>query len=498
MFTIAQILHITQGNALQINHAETEIMHLLIDSRKPAFLKSALFFAITGKNHDGHQFIQELYQKGVRNFVVEHLDIHTGALSEANIIQVPDATVALQQIVARHRQKFFYPVIAITGSNAKTIVKEWLTQLLSPDFDIIKSPKSYNSQVGVPLSVWQMNDSYQLGIFEAGISKPNEMAHLQTVIQPSIGIFTNIGSAHDEGFENREQKIKEKLKLFAKVDKLFYCLDYKEIHKAVKLSKRVVFTWSFKQKADLQVIEMKQVYKATLLFFTCQNNDYQMEVPFTDKASLENIIHCIAVMFYFKIDIKQIQKRIQMLRQVSMRLEMKQGTYQSYLIDDSYNNDLAGLGIALDFLTTQKQKPQKTAIISDILESGMDEATLYQSIAKMLEDKEINALIGIGEVISTYQDIFPLKKYFFKDVESFLNEASNPLSPCVHALYNSVVLVKGARVFAFERIIQRLQQKAHGTRLEINLDALVHNLNFYRSLLNQNDGHGQGFCLWQW
>lgn len=464
-----------------------EIHHLLIDSRKLAFPAKALFIAIVGQNHDAHHFIAQLYQKGVRNFIVQHLNFPWKPLTQANILQVKDSQLALQELAAYHRKKFKIPVIGITGSNAKTIVKEWLSQVLHPDFKIVRSPKSYNSQVGVPLSVWQINDWHNLGIFEAGISQKDEMSRLEKIIQPTTGIFTNIGSAHDEGFPNREEKIREKLKLFPSVEILFYCQDHQAIHQAIRkegLDKYIkTFTWGKHTSADVQVCTPHPVNNYTQVSIKYQKKNYQAILPFLDAASVENALHCLAYMLYLGIDFSEIQRRLRNLKALSTRLELKRAESDSYLIDDTYNNDLAGLRIALDFLSAQDQKPKKIAIISDVLESGLAEEELYQSIAQLLKDKEIQGVIGIGEQIALYQSLFPPEKYFFKQTSAFLACLLEAKHPIHRLLSQAIILIKGARVFKFERIVQALQQKTHGTVLEINLDAVAHNLNFYRSQL---------------
>jgi alanine racemase len=494
VFSIAEILEITQGQALRLDNPDALIQHLLIDSRKVAFPQTSLFFAIKGEHHDGHQFLEELYFKGIRDFIVERKDLEaipqqltenqsfrvnilTHSFFQINIILVENSVLALQKIAAAHRQKFNYPVIGITGSNGKTIVKEWLYQLLSPDFRIIKSPKSYNSQVGVPLSVWEMHESHQLAIFEAGISQPNEMANLEKVIQPTIGVFTNIGSAHDEGFENRSQKIAEKLKLFAHTHLVFSVNQTLQEQSPIELTQNFTLI-SSSQNSDNQ---------STTLDIKIENHIYQFLVPFVDVASLENILTCLAVLLYFKIPPIEIQPRLLRLKPISMRLELKQGINNCYVIDDSYNNDLAGLNIALNFMALQKQKGRRVLILSDMLETHLPDNQLYKTIAELISGKNlIDELIGIGEKLYTYQHFFSLElqnqevKFrtgFFDSTQAFLQ------STTAQSISNAIILIKGARKFQFEKIVQALQHKTHGTVLEINMDALVHNLNFYRSLL---------------
>jgi alanine racemase len=482
MFTFKQAAGCIKGTILQ-QHSPYSIQYLLTDSRKLITPAVSLFFAIRGGRHNGHRFIAELYERGVRQFVIENNQIpDVGKLPEANLIAVENSIQALQQIAACHRSGFLLPVVAITGSNGKTIVKEWLATLLAKQFNVVKSPKSYNSQIGVPLSVWQMNELHTLGIFEAGISMPGEMASLEKVIQPSIGIFTNIGTAHDENFENQPQKIREKLLLFLHCPVLIYCQDHQAIHQEIQRflqPEQQTFTWSrTSSQANVYLKQCSRTEANSQLFIKCKESDFQFTIPFADEASIENIMHCITLMLYLEMETAEIQNRLNLLHPVSMRLELKQGLNGCYLIDDTYNNDLAGLTIALDFLNLQKQRPIKTLILSDLLETGMPEANLYQHIAQLLEDKDINRLIGIGEVISRNKRYFHLPAQFYPSTESFAQES------LYRKFSNELILLKGARTFHFENLVHKLQQKTHGTVLEINLDALAHNLNEYRRRLN--------------
>jgi Alr-MurF fusion protein len=483
MFTFKQATDCVKGTFIQQHNPSSTIQYLLTDSRKLTTPAISLFFAIHGGRHNGHKFIQELYDKGVRQFVVEKDHIpDIDQLPEANIISVENSVQALQQIAVCHRSAFSLPVVAITGSNGKTIVKEWLSTMLAKQFNVVKSPKSYNSQIGVPLSVWQINETHTLGIFEAGISRPGEMAHLERVIQPSIGIFTNIGTAHDENFKDWQQKTREKLLLFRHCTVLIYCLDHQVIRQEVSdllhLQLRT-FTWS--RTSSTATVYLKQFYREetrSQLLIYYKQSDFSLTIPFTDEASIENIMHCVSLMLYLEMEFTEIQNRLNLLQPVSMRLELKQGMNGCYLIDDTYNNDLAGLTMALDFLNLQKQRPIKTLILSDLLETGMPEAHLYQHIAQLLEDKDINRLIGIGEVILRNKKFFHLPAQFYPNIESFLQDS------LLKKFSNELILLKGARTFHFENIVHKLQQKTHGTVLEINLDALAHNLNEHRNQLN--------------
>jgi len=480
-YTISEITRIVKGELIQENDADITISELVIDSRTLIVPEKSLFFALISKRNDGHKYIEELYTKGVRNFVIEIEPPNLLLLYDANIIKVKNTLYALQALAAAHRKQFRIPVIGITGSNGKTIVKEWLYQLLNESKNIVRSPKSFNSQIGVPLSVWQMREDHELAIFEAGISEQDEMDHLQPIIQPTIGIFTNIGHAHDENFINRTQKAGEKLKLFTKVKTLIYCIDQKELQEGIiksGLLKNIeTFVWSRKIEADLQITSVISDGHYTYLTGIYKNSEINIGIPFTDEASIENVIHCWATMLLMGYSQNIISRRMRTLQPLAMRLEMKAGMNNCTIINDSYSNDIDSLSIALDFLNQQKQHRKKTVILSDILQSGRSESHLYQEVSELLAMKQIDRLIGIGKGISRQAHLFKMDKEFFNSTEDFLDSYS------LGSFANESILLKGARIFGFERITESLQQKTHETVLEIDLNALVHNLNYYRSRL---------------
>lgn len=481
VYSIAQLAEVL-GARLETGAPQAQsVQDLLTDSRKVVHGDTSLFFALRGVRNDGHRFIADLIRQGVRNFVVEDFNDELRT-QEANFIIVKDALAALQTLSAWHRNRFSFPVIGITGSNGKTIVKEWLYQLLRPDHNIVRSPKSFNSQTGVPLSVWLMHEDHQLAIIEAGISRPGEMEKLEKIIRPTHGIFTNIGSAHDENFENTRQKVREKMKLFKEVESLIYCRDYIEIHEAVSEmfqgnEPAKVFTWSRKAKADLQIGRIDRREGESEIQAVYRNSFQKICIPFTDDASVENAIHCWAMLLLFGIDPEQIAERMLYLSPVAMRLEMKTGINHTSVINDSYNSDIGSLRVALDFLNQQKQHSKRSIILSDILQSGRNEEILYREVAGLLKVKSVDRMIGIGEAIQRQQHLFELPKRFYANTEEFLKEFSQ------QDFRDETILIKGARPFGFERISKLLQQKAHETILEINLNALVHNLNYYRSRL---------------
>ncbi len=468
-YTAAQIQHILECNSSIVN-PNSNIQWLLIDSRKVIYAPSSLFFALNGKQ-DAHSYISTLYDQGVRNFVITQQSFSTNNFPEANFFIVDDALKAMQSLASYHREHFDYPVIGITGSNGKTIVKDWLYQLLSPEKSIVRSPKSYNSQIGVPLSVWQMSHAYQMGIFEAGISTINEMESLENIIHPQIGILTNIKSAHEEGFQNNEEKLQEKLKLFSHSNKVVYGKEY--VADGIIPSHKS-FTWAIGLEADLQIKSIHKNENATQLKAKYASFEFDINTPFKDDASIENIIICSATMLCLGYAVEVLQQRIPQLQAIPMRLQMKQGIQQSSIINDSYSADIASLFIAVDFLNQQKHE-RKTVIISDMIHSA--NAPVYELMANYFKAHHIDRIIGIGEEISSYAELFSMEKHFFNTTEDFLNAFSG------FDFSREGVLIKGARTFAFEKIARRLEEKVHDTVMEVNLNAIVHNLNFYRSKL---------------
>ena len=449
---------------------ESAVENISIDSRSLQNNESTLFFAISGPNNDAHRFIPELIDKGVRFFVVSK--IPNGLEGKANFIKVPDTLAALQQFAAWHRSRFSFPVIGITGSNGKTIVKEWLNFLLSPDYNIIRSPKSYNSQVGVPLSVLATSEQHNLGIFESGISTVSEMEKLEKVVRPTIGVLTNIGTAHDEGFESKKQKIAEKLKLFANAE-VVICEKNPVVDSL--LSKKA-FTWSFDDKIADVLISTDTLAETTKLSIEYGNDFLSVDIPFKDFASIENAISCLMVLLWMKYDEATIQQRMSQLYPVEMRLKVKNGIHGTTLIDDSYSSDFQSLKIALGFLESQRHRARKTVILSDIFQSGLTSGDLYGKVSKLIESNKVNRLIGIGEMISEYKDKFK-NILVYASTDDFINDFERL------EFADETILVKGARQFEFERIVSMLEEKTHETVLEINLNAISHNLAFYRSKL---------------
>jgi alanine racemase len=492
VYTIDTIITIIKGKWLQAaKRSGAAIEYLLLDSRKIIFPDTSLFFALKGDRRDGHRFLQEVYEKGVRCFIVSNEEAHD-LPDDASIILVKDTLNALQQLVIHHRKQFSFPVIGITGSNGKTVVKEWLNQLLEQDYEIVRSPKSYNSQIGVPLSVWQINAQHNLGIFEAGISQSGEMEKLEKIIQPTIGIFTNIGEAHSEGFLNLRQKAREKIQLFKNVQTLIYCSNYPEINEAVAdLSQHVrnttdtklnLFSWNYHSvESNLNVTSLLKDEKNTYLTALYKNNEVSIKIPFIDDASVENAIHCWCTLLQLGISTDAIAARMLHLATVAMRLELKKGINDCSIINDSYSADISSFKIALEFLSKQQQHQRKTVILSDVLQSGKTETSLYEIITDLLQQKSISRFIGIGPQLMLHQHLFQkitgLETLFYENVDAFRKEFYQL------TFQHETILLKGARVFHFEDLLLLLEQKVHQTVLEVNLSALLHNLQQYQQLL---------------
>jgi alanine racemase len=469
----SQLSSIAPGRIISITK-DLPITEVITDSRKPILTEGSCFFAIKGERHDGHTFIETLYRAGVRQFVVER-ELSTVNLPDANIFLTHSALEVLQKTAAFHRSQFDLKIIGITGSNGKTIVKEWLHQLLSPGFVIVKNPGSYNSQLGVPLSILQIRSHHELGIFEAGISRPGEMEVLANIIRPTIGIFTNIGSSHDEGFRDRTEKVREKLKLFSGAQTLIYCSDHEEVDKEARatLKGTKLVGWGTHPRAGVRVS-----YSGNEVVITDDQGRSTFTLPLRESIHKENALHCILTMRHLNIAQAEIQSRLNSLKSVPMRLELKQGVNQCLLIDDTYNNDLAGLQLSLDFLSGQ-QKARKGLILSDILQSGLNPRDLVYEITKVLKPHALQRLIGIGPILSAHKDMFGFipEKTFFADTEAFLQNFPETY------FHDAAVLIKGARPFRFENIVYRLESKIHGTVMEVDLAAVVHNLNFFKSRL---------------
>jgi alanine racemase len=470
-----QIKEITGGKAIGKGY-KALITQISIDSRQILHPEQTLFVALRGAKADGADFIPALIREGIRIFLVhEDWKVSPELLEIACFVVVKNTRMALQSIAGFQRSQFAKPVVSITGSNGKTIVKEWLGQVLSQSFTVAKSPKSYNSQVGVPLSIFGIQPYHQVAILEAGVSKAGEMAPLAQMIQADLGIFTNIGSAHEEGFDSLESKIKEKLLLFSDSKLLIYCKDQAQVSRLIeeKLDPSRLVSWSTKPGADFTVSVKKLEGSSKILLMKLDLSTMTFQVPFTDSASLENITHVIVAALTLGQEIPAVQEGIHHLKSVDMRLTLKPGINESLLIDDTYNNDLAGLKVALEFLSQQRPKRSKILILSDLLQQGFPEK-IYPEVAELIKFHSVDQIIGVGSEVVRLKDFFSGPFVHYSSTEALLQDLD------IESFQNDLILITGARPFAFERVVNRLQQRIHGTTLEINLNALTHNFNFFK------------------
>ncbi len=461
----------SHANALPVN----QITH---DSRSIPKVANQLFVALHGPRHDGHAYVAAAYDAGIRAFLVDQALTYP-RFPDATFIQVENTNRALQLWATWHRKRHELPVIGITGSNGKTTVKEWLYQLLEEDYRIVRSPASYNSQVGVPLSVLQLTHQDQLGIFEAGISEAGEMKHLAPIIDCTIGLFTNIGTAHAAGFNNQAEKVREKLALFEHAEVLIYCKDHAAISEAISTYIANTFSWSIQASADLSIKEIQINKEHTQIRAVYQSEPLSIDIPFIDQASIENAIHCWAVMLYLGISPDRIAQRMKLLKRLALRLALRAGIKHSTIIDDTYNADLTSLRNALNFLDQQPKHLGRSVILSDFLQSGLAPEKLYEKIAKLIQAANVDQLIGIGQKIPLIASFLPTKMrtHFFPDTQSFLQEDAG------RYFSNEIILLKGARPFAFDRISQSLSAQQHRTVLEVNLEALSSNLLVFQQAL---------------
>ena len=481
-YTIEKIT--TLIGARRYGTADANIAFLLTDSRSLCFPEETLFFAIKSERNDGHKYIPSLYLRGVRNFVVTSVpDGYEARFPQGNFLKVTNTLEALQRLAERHRDEFNIPIVGITGSNGKTVVKEWLYQALSPDTFVTRSPRSYNSQIGVPLSVWLMNDDTKIGVFEAGISKPGEMLALRDIIQPTIAVLTNLGSAHQENFPSMEAKCREKLILFHDAQAIVYNADDTTVATVVDASdyKGEKLCWSRKDNTARMFV--KSVGKAetnTTVHYIYNNVEGSYTIPFIDDASIEDSIVIAIVALRLGVGVDALKERMPQLEPIAMRLEVKEGRHGCTLINDSYNSDINSLDIALDFMNRRPDHKdrRRTLILSDIQQSGMNPADLYREVSRLARERGVEKFIGIGPVVSDNANRIEIKNsFFFNSVSSFLD------STVFRTLRDEVILIKGARQFGFDQITDLLVEKVHETVLEVNLNAVVDNLNYYRSFM---------------
>lgn len=471
--------------ARRFGNAEARIDWLLTDSRSLAFPETTLFFALRTPVGDGHKYIPDLYRRGVRNFVVGTVpENYETDYPDANFLRVLSPLKALQRLAERHREEYVLPVIGITGSNGKTVVKEWIYQLLMLSMNVTRSPRSYNSQVGVPLSVWLLDERSRIGVFEAGISQPGEMQALRAIIQPTIGVMTNIGPAHQENFSTIQEKCHEKLLLFKDAKVLIYNADEPVVTESVHDFGfgGQLFGWSRKDEnatVFVRAIEPTEDGKTRIAYFF-NGTAAEYTLPFADEASIQNSITALCVCLYLGLTPADIARRMALLEPVAMRLEVVQGVRGCTLINDAYNSDAAALDIALDFMNRRAKEQAakgRTLILSDIFQTGIPAEELYAKVAEMLKSRGVERLIGVGPAISAAHTLFSIKKSFYPTSEALLESGE------LDTIHDEIILLKGARNFGFEQIAKALSLRVHETTLDVNLEAIAENLHFYRSFM---------------
>lgn len=514
---------ITLIGARRVGTADASIGWLLTDSRSLCFPEETLFFALRSERNDGHNYIPDLYRRGVRNFVVERVpETASSEYADANFLKVVSPKAALQRLAERHRDEFDIPVVGITGSHGKTMVKEWLYQLLSPQMVVTRSPRSYNSQIGVPLSVWLLGEHTEVGLFEAGISQPDEMQALRDIIQPTVGVLTSLGAPHQENFRTMEEKCREKLRLFHDAQVIVYDSDDDIVSRCIRSSefKGEKIGWSIKSfrgdasesiKGDrVEDRGDRLAYVNTAMTVCVHEESACMQdgslpsdspkalstihyvykgvsgtyrLPFIDEASVKCSVACACVALHLGVAPEELDRRMSSLEPVAMRLEVKEGRHGCTLINDSYNSDVNSLDIALDFMNRRPDHHgrRRTLILSDIYQSGERENDLYKEVAGLVAKRGVGKFIGIGEALCRQADCFAVgEKHFFADVKEFIG------SDVFGSLRDEVILLKGSRSFGFDHITELLEQKVHETILEVNLNAVVDNLNHFRSYMRQD------------
>ena len=474
-YNLNQISSIINGTLIGNNH---EIVNqIFFDSRMIINPIHGIFFAFHGNQKDGHLYLQDAYQKGIRNFVVEK---KVENLPDANFIEVQNPLNALQIWAKYHRKQFTFPVIGITGSNGKTIVKEWLNQLLWKKFSIVRSPKSYNSQFGAALSVLQMEEKNNLGIFEAGISLPNEMQNLEKIIQPTIGVLTKIGDAHLENFENQEELILEKLKLFSHVDKLVFNIENEKVLQAILeneyLAKIDKYTYGYSDFATVQIKQILSNQNNTQISILHNQEEFTYSIPFIDDASVKNSLICLTTLISLNADYKQLKNEFSQLLPIEMRLEIKEAINNSILINDTFNSDLNSLKIGLNVLN-QQPRDKKSLVLTDILQSNLTDEELYQQTSDLVNSYHFDEIVLIGEKISQFKHLFQSYVRSFNSTEEFLQQFKH------QNVDHEAILLKGSRPFKLEKISNELETRSNDSVLEINLQHLIENINVYRSLL---------------
>ncbi len=478
---IAQVLGIESS---ELRDKNAEVSMLLTDSRSLTYPAETLFFALSTQNDDGHRYVKHLYNKGVRNFVIEYSgNIDIQAMREANFLRVSSSLDAMQAIATYHRRRFNIPIIGITGSRGKTTVKEWLYQLLKEDYHIVRSPRSYNSQIGVPLSLWDLDDNTDLAIIEAGISKTGEMARVQAMIRPTIGVITNIGNEHNEGFASMQEKVEEKAKILTSCESIVYCSDDKLVADTIEPILYVAQDVAWSRKDDSKTLFVSNIVKRdnrTMMECVHEGSSFVLDVPFTSDRDIENVATCVSVLLYLGLSHNTIAERVKLLTPVGTRIDVIEGVNECTIIADGYTSDYNSLSPALDFMLRRCNPQQHTTVIlSDLMPESFAGDELYIRVSELLRSKGITRLIGVGPDMCRYSKYFNSSRdLFFESTAKFLESMSQG------DFDNETVLVKGAPMFEFFQVVEMLEVRRHQTVEEIDLNALAHNFKFLKSKID--------------
>lgn len=463
------------------------ITSLLTDSRSMIDPEGTLFFAIPTSGNDGHKYIPELYRRGVRNFVVNHIPESLSDKQDINWLIVDDTVKALQKTASRF-PSFKGEIIGITGSRGKTTLKEWIFQLMEPLSDISRSPRSYNSQIGVPLSMWEIAPDASMAIIEAGISHEGEMQNLADCIKPDTVIITNIGDAHSEGFSSYADKVTEKLILAnaPSVKKIIFCSDNEEISGLLNHpgQDKELIDWSTKNKEAKLFISANSTTDGEMrIDYTYNNESHSFDAPLSGDTDIENMANALVYMLSVNLSHEVIAKRFAVLHKIGTRLNVTEGVNGCSVILDFYTSDFSSLRPALDFMRRRKMPHQtSTLILSDLHHESASQSDLYAEVADLIDKADIDRFIGVGKVLMEYAHLFPKGSIFFADTDDLLNK----LSPSDFS--DEIILLKGSPEYNFSDIAEMLECRKHETVLEVNLDSIVSNYNYFRSKLPSSTG----------
>ncbi|UEQ75116.1 bifunctional UDP-N-acetylmuramoyl-tripeptide:D-alanyl-D-alanine ligase/alanine racemase [Chryseobacterium arthrosphaerae] len=470
-YTVQHIAEIT--NAQVIGDGNLMIRNIAYDSRIIYSTKNTAFIAINTHKNSGEKFIESAIDRGIGVIISEHYDPE---YNNVTWIIVENSVDFLQKLARYHFENSHIQSIGITGSNGKTILKEWLYQCLWNEFPTVKSPKSFNSQIGLPLSLLQINSNHKLGIFEVGISKPDEMEKLEHIFHPQIGLLTHIGTAHAANFSSEEQLIDEKIRLFKDSEVIIYNGDNSSVDQKIKksYSGRKLISYGFKKENNVFI--KNNISRDENIIVEYFGEEISFPAHQRDEATLTNAMALITVLKELNIENKKIVEKINLLKAVEMRLESIEGIKGNIIIDDSFNLDLDSLKTALQFLK-EYNKSKKSLVLTDIVGVNVNSQELYEEVSELVNEQRFDSVFLIGDEISKFSELFKAKTYTFIDTKELIE------SKHLTEIENQIILLKGARKFEIEKLKDILELRKHDTVLEVNLNAILHNINYHKSLL---------------